>query len=76
MSKTAPTLAEFLAGAEILIPVKDGDYLLGVKYDSAVRRFTLRNPVNGEWRYSRSTYSVLKCCDIYYEITPKSRNSV
>jgi len=76
MSKSAPTLAEFLAGFEILVPDENGDYLLGWTYVRSVRRFQFRDPRNDNFVFSTHQYSECQAEGVYKAITPKSKDSV
>lgn len=71
MSRSDPTLSEFLDGFEILVPQRDGDYLVGYSYRALTRRFILRDLRDNSVHVSKKLYQVADVIDCYNKFTPK-----
>ena len=76
MSRCDPTLSEFLDGYEILVPQREGTYLVGYSYHAPTKRFVLRDTRDGSLHISKKFYSVAEVIENYNKFTPARKGSV
>ncbi len=76
MSKGNPTLAEFLAGFQILVPQRQSGRLVSYRYSVVMQRFLFRETGKGGVQQSKKVYTVADATRVYEEITPKQRPTV